>query len=42
VCDLRSSENINEDNAEEWLKSDACELGFQHMTDMGIANVATK
>jgi hypothetical protein len=29
VCAMRSFENINE----ETLKSDACEVGFQHMTD---------
>jgi hypothetical protein len=33
VCATRSSENVAEDNVEEWLQSDACELGFQHMTD---------
>jgi hypothetical protein len=31
LCVLSSSEN-NEDNADRWLQSDACELGFQHVT----------
>jgi hypothetical protein len=35
-------ENVNKDNSKEWLQSDACELGFQHMTDMDIANAAVK
>jgi hypothetical protein len=30
---MRSFENIDKDNVKEWLQSDACELGFQHMTD---------
>jgi hypothetical protein len=34
-------ENINEDN-EEWLRSDVCELVFQHMMYMGIVHAATK
>jgi hypothetical protein len=33
VCAMRSFENINKDNVEELLQSDACEVGFQHMTD---------
>jgi hypothetical protein len=33
---MRSFENIDEDNVEEWLQSVACELGFQHMTDTDI------
>jgi hypothetical protein len=32
VCAMRSFVNIDEGNFEEWLQSDACELGFQHMT----------
>jgi hypothetical protein len=32
VCTMRSFENFNEDNIKEWLQSDVCELGFQHMT----------
>jgi hypothetical protein len=28
VCAMRSFENVDE-----WLQSDVCELGFQHMTD---------
>jgi hypothetical protein len=35
----RSSENVNENNIEERLQSDACELG---LTDMDTANSATK
>jgi hypothetical protein len=34
-------ENVNEDNVEEWLESDVCELGFQLMTDTDVANAAT-
>jgi hypothetical protein len=30
---MRSFEDIDEDNIEEWLQSDVCEVGFQHMTD---------
>jgi hypothetical protein len=32
VCAMRSFENINKDN-KEWLQSDECEVGCQHMTD---------
>jgi hypothetical protein len=32
--------NINENNIEELLQSDACEMGFQHMTD--TVNAAMK
>jgi hypothetical protein len=39
---MRSFENVNENNIVEWLQSNACELGFQHMTDMDIVNSATK
>jgi hypothetical protein len=35
---MRSFENIDEDNVEEWPQSHACEVGFHHMTD--IANAA--
>jgi hypothetical protein len=35
-------ENIDKDNAEEWLQSDVCKLGFKHMTDTDIANTAVK
>jgi hypothetical protein len=35
-----SSEDIQQWNTEEWLQSDVCEMGFQHMTD--IVNPATK
>jgi hypothetical protein len=30
VCAIKSFENIDEDNTEEWLQTDACELGIQH------------
>jgi hypothetical protein len=39
---MRSSENVDEDNAEEWIQSDACELGFQNMTHTHAVNAATK
>jgi hypothetical protein len=42
VCATRSFENFNEDNIEEWLQCDACELGFQHLTDTDIVNAAMK
>jgi hypothetical protein len=42
VCVIRSFENVNEDNTEEWLQTGACELSFQHITDMDIVNAATK
>jgi hypothetical protein len=29
---------LTKDNVEEWLQSDVCELGFQHMTDSDIVN----
>jgi hypothetical protein len=38
VCAVRSFENVNKDNVEEWLQSDARELGFQHITDTDIVN----
>jgi hypothetical protein len=41
ACAMRSLENIDEDN-EELLQSDLCELCFQHMTDMDIVNAAVK
>jgi hypothetical protein len=37
---MRSFENVDKVNVEEWLQSGACELCFQHMTDMGIVNAA--
>jgi hypothetical protein len=40
VCAMTSFENFDEDNGEEWLQSDGCELIFQHMTE--IANAAAK
>jgi hypothetical protein len=30
ICAMKSFQNTDEDN-KEWLQSDACELGFQHM-----------
>lgn len=42
VCAIRSFENVNEGNTEEWLQSDVYALGFQHMTDTGIVNAARK
>jgi hypothetical protein len=30
------------ENVDKWLQIDACELGFQHMTDMDIVNAAVK
>jgi hypothetical protein len=42
VCAVRSFENTDEDNIEEWLQTDAYELGFQHMTDTDNGNAAMK
>jgi hypothetical protein len=42
VCPLRSFENVDKDNDEEWLQSDACELDFWHMPDANIVNAATE
>jgi hypothetical protein len=39
VCAMRSFKTVNEDNVEEWLQSDACELGS---SDMDIADPAAK
>jgi hypothetical protein len=33
ICAVRSFENIDKGNIEEWLQSDACEVGFQHVRD---------
>jgi hypothetical protein len=38
VWAIRSFENADKDNIEEWLQSDVCELGFQHITDIDIVN----
>jgi hypothetical protein len=38
VCAIRGFENV----IEEWLQSDACEPGFQHMADADIVNAAVK
>jgi len=35
-------ENINEDNVEDWQQSDACEPGFQYMTDRDDVSAAAK
>jgi hypothetical protein len=40
VCAMRSSENTDKYKVEEWLHSDACEMGFQSMPD--ITNVLMK
>jgi hypothetical protein len=40
VCVMKNFENIDKDNVEEWLQSDACERGFQHMTDTDIVYAA--
>jgi hypothetical protein len=42
VCAMRSFENVDKANIEEWLQSDMCELFFQHMTDTDTANAAAK
>jgi hypothetical protein len=39
---MKSFGNIHEDNTGEWLKSGACELGYQHMTDMDFFNAVAK
>jgi hypothetical protein len=39
---MKCFENVNEDNVEEWVLSDAWELGFQNMTDMDSGNTAAK
>jgi hypothetical protein len=41
VCTMRSSENLNEDNVEEW-PSDTCELCFRHLRDMNIVSAIMK
>lgn len=33
---------VNEDNAEKWVQSGVCQLGFQHMTRMDITNTTAK
>jgi hypothetical protein len=37
-----SFKNAEEDNITEWLQGDACELGFQHMTDTVSATTKQK
>jgi hypothetical protein len=39
---MRSFESVDEKNIEDWLQSDVCELGFQHLTYTDIANTAAK
>jgi hypothetical protein len=41
VCAIRNFVNVNKDN-EEWLQSDVCELGIQHMIDSDIISAAAK
>jgi hypothetical protein len=31
---MKSFENVYKHNIEEWLQSDACEVGFQYVTDI--------
>jgi hypothetical protein len=42
VCTMTSFENVAKHNVKEWLQSDACELGFQHMTVTDIVNASAK
>lgn len=35
-------EHINEDNVEDWQQSDACEPGFQYMTERDNVSAAPK
>jgi hypothetical protein len=39
---MRSFENTDKNIIEEWLQSDACEPGFQHMTNVDIINTSVK
>lgn len=39
---MRSTEDVNEDSTDEWLQGNACEAGFQHITDIYIVSAATK
>jgi hypothetical protein len=41
-CVIRKTEEVNEDSTDEWLQCDACEVGFQHVTDTYIVSTATK
>jgi hypothetical protein len=41
VC-YENFENVHECNFDVWLQTDMCELSFQHMTDIDIANAAAK
>jgi len=34
--------DVNEDPTDKWLQCDACEAGFQHVTDTYIVSAATK
>jgi hypothetical protein len=40
VSAVRSFENVDENNTE-WLQSEVCKLGFQHITDTNTSNAAT-
>jgi hypothetical protein len=42
VCTARNFETVDENNVEKWLQSDACEFGFQHMTNMDALNAVAK
>lgn len=42
VCAVRSFENVNKNNTEEWLQNSMCELGFQLMTDTDAVSAVTK
>jgi uncharacterized protein YehS (DUF1456 family) len=39
---MRNTEDVNEDSTHEWLQCDACEAGFQHVTDIYIVSGAIK
>jgi hypothetical protein len=39
---MKSFENVVKDYVEEGQQSEACELGFQHMTDTDTVNAAVR
>jgi hypothetical protein len=39
---MRSPKSIDEGDIEKWLHSDAYEQGFEHITDMDIADAVSK
>lgn len=41
-CVIRRTEDVNEYSTDGWLQCDACEAGFQHITDTYIISAATK